>query len=160
MIKERAHDWTTHLVPLLRGENQPGLLKLSLQEDDAFAINYEPSIEERVISSSLHLLLMKQQHGLTALFHQCAVFPQLARVPCAIFDAVTPAITSSVRCRNLAGAVDEPTAHEAPVTEQHVRAWLQQLLDYSLLQGSLDDGIGLHDLVRDYVLEAVGKRQL
>ena len=43
---------------------------------------------------------------------------------------------------------------------QHVRAWLQKLLDYSLLQGSLDDGIGLHDLVRDYVLEAVGKRQL
>ena len=120
MLRERAHDWTMSLVPLLLGDNQPGLLKFSLQEDDAFAINYEPSIEERVISSSLHLLLMKKQYGVVALFHHCAVFPQLTRVPCAVFEAIAPAITVHTRFDHLGGAIEEQMPPVLTITPARV----------------------------------------
>ena len=102
---------------------------------------------------------MKKQHGVVALFHHCAVFPQLARIPCAVFEVIASTISTNTRSDRLV-TTEEKMPHVPTITPARVRAWLLKLLDYSLLQGSLDDGIGLHDLVRDYVLEAAGRRSL
>ena len=122
-------------------ESRPEQCKLSLPDDNALDKGHVHTLEERVITSMLHLHEMHKQHGMVGLFHVCAVFAQLACVGCTITNE------------------KEAQARATTLREACSRVQ-QQLLDYSLLHGSLEDEIGLHDPERNYMLEAVGRRKL
>ena len=81
MVQERADDWETVLVPLLRGVTRLRLAHASRARrvTRATAMKGEErlgSVEDRVIGASLTLLRSTKQHRAVTLFHMLAAFPE------------------------------------------------------------------------------------
>ena len=70
------------------------------------------------------------------LFHAFAIFPEDVPIPSALFDHF------AVAC--FGGAGKRPWLQ--------VRSWLTALMRLSLVNGSLQDGCFMHDIVRDYTI--------
>ena len=95
----------------------------------------EASVEERVVTASLRAVPEAMREGVEALFTLFAIFPEDAIVPDTAIDVVAPLIPQ-----------------EAAKKKMHVRRWLQQLLKANILRGSIEDGVSVHDLVRDCMI--------
>ena len=183
MIQEHADRWEQKLVPLLRGEHRKVLLRRSINdadesddEDDDAPGGADNTVEGRVITSSLSLLRSKRYHTSVVLFMMCAVFPEDATVAAAIFDTlegVFGGLVSEDRVKRkrqeakrkeavegkaavAQPPVEEPQSH-APLMP---RRCLKVLLDHSLLQGSIRDGILMHDLLRAFAIARISPTHL
>ena len=152
MLQEHADDWERKLVPLLRGDNRAELRKRSLNDADAADDDDDDSdetTEGRVITSSLTLLRSKRNHTSVVLFMMCAAFPEDATVPSSVFDALEQPFGRLV-AQDAERRRKDAAAAGAKATRP--RRCLKVLLDHSLLQGSIRDGVMMHDLLRAYML--------
>lgn len=151
LLQEHADDWTEALVPLLSSDNQAEIRKRSATADDEMEEDDAPTAEERIVSTSLNYLRSKAQHGPAVLFSLFAIFPQEIAIPCAVLDAIEPTLTSFM-------ARDATRRGFAPqrVVKISARRWALALLHYSLLNGSVKEGIQIHHLVHGYTLAAAG----
>ena len=166
MLQEHADDWERRLVPLLRGDNRAELRKSSLNEgdNDNDSDDDEESLEGRIITSSLSLLHAKKHHTSVVLFMMCAAFPGDANVAAAVFDALEEPFEKLVsrdatkREKKKKGKEDGEGSYKKKNVRP--RKCLKVLLDHSLLQGSIRDGVGMHDLLRVYVLARLSPSEL
>ena len=95
------------------------------------------SVEERVVTASLRALPEAMRAGVEALFTLFAIFAEDAVVP-------TYAVDIFALMMRLPGSV---VPHKRQVCQ-----WLKQLLKANILRGSIDDGVSVHDLVRDCMI--------
>merc|ERR1719408_740604 len=91
-------------------------------------------IEDRLISASLRAYDGAERELIVGLFNSFAMFPEDVPIPRGLFDL-------------LAGSVFGGTGKRPHLM---VRSWLTALLRLSLLQGSMGDGVYMHDIVRYY----------
>ena len=124
MIAELADSWQSELVAELEQELEGG----------------EESIEERVVNASLRVMPEAMRQGAERLFTLFAVFAEDAVVPAVVIDVVAPLMTG-------AGGDKQPTT-----SKRQTRKLLQQLIKANLLRGSIEDGVFVHDLVRDCMI--------
>ena len=167
MIQEYADIWPTVLPARLRRRDKAALRKQVLEgeADDDGDSDEETGLtmETRVITSSLSLLRSKKHHSAVVLFYMCAVFPEDSIVPCAIFDSLESVFAESVQADRAARkrlltpgkGSDKADGKEEDGSTLRVRPRrsLQTLLKMSLLQGSIRDGISMHDLLRAHASE-------
>ena len=167
MLQEHADDWERKLVPLLRGDNRSELRRRSLNDDDDDDDEEEEETTEgRVITSSLSLLRSKKHHMSVVLFMMCAAFPEDATVAAAVFDALEEPFSKMVRADAKKRSKKDKDGDEKKKEEGSFkktirpRKCLKVLLEHSLLQGSIRDGIQMHDLLRVYVLARLSPSEL
>ena len=98
----------------------------------------EASVEERVISASLRAVPVEMRAGVTDLFSLFAIFAEDAIVPAAAIDVV-------------ASLMPHASAIAAQQMRQ-TRRWMQQLLKANILRGSIEQGVAVHDIVRDFMI--------
>ena len=92
------------------------------------------ALEDRIITSSLASYSGAERESVVSLFYTFAIFPEDVPVPAALFDRFAT---------SLFGA-----SGKRPWLQ--VRSWLTALMRLSLLNGSLQDGMFMHDIVRDF----------
>ena len=117
IMREMADLWESQLLQLLKEE---------------FA-SVGP-IEARIVGASLRAIPADQRHGTLALFTVFSCFPEDAIVPAAVLDTLAPLIVSLV----VGGCDGNP--------RRNTRKWGQHLLKASLLRGSVEKGVSMHDL--------------
>ena len=125
------------------------------------------TMEGRVITSSLTLLRSRGLHAAVGLFQMMAAFPEDATVKCAVFECLEHILRSRVAADPAAKAEGghAAPAHQAAATthnssasasasssSSYVKDALSVLLSYSLLLGSLREGVTMHDLLRAHAL--------
>ena len=98
----------------------------------------DASVEERVISASLRAVPKEMQAGVSDLFTLFAIFAEDSVVPAAAIDVVAP-------------LMPHLSAIEAQQMRQ-VRRWLQQLVKANIMRGSIEGGVAVHDIVRDFMI--------
>ena len=171
MVQEYADSWERKLVPLLKNRNRTELLSRSVNEDGDGDDDGDGSdtVEQRVIMSSLSLLRTRKQHHSVALFMFCAVFPEDATIAMAVFDALQLPFERLVEKDRVQrqqlderkGAKHKGMKHDnewdskAP-TQARPRRCIKVLLETSLLQGSIQDGVSMHDLLRAFSITHIG----
>jgi hypothetical protein len=92
------------------------------------------TLEERVISTSLNMIKGKNKARVFKFF---AVFPEHVAVPAGFFNALTPLILGT---------------GEGTMARLAVGGCLATLVKFNLLKGSVADGVFMHDIVRDFVI--------
>ena len=92
------------------------------------------NLQQRVIQSGLDSLGGADAADIVTLFKSMAVFAEDQIVPVAILSVLWVSI--------------DPHEHE-PLSAMKVRQWVSQLLSRSILLGSAQDGVSMHD-VSDY----------
>ena len=140
MILELAGKWQTALVSLLREEG------IWQEEGETHGADMR-SVEEQVVSASLRCIEESQRVGVETLFAVYAVFPEDVTVPTSVIDALAPLI--------LARAANRSVDYSASIKEREslkIRRWLRQLIRSSLLQGTIEHGVWVHNLVRDTMI--------
>ena len=177
MVQERADDWETVLVPLLRGGNKAALRARSLEHGDSDASDSDEgdeerlgSVEDRVIGASLTLLRSTKQHRAVTLFHMLAAFPEDATVPGTVFDTLDPVFNQMLaldRATRKGDRASTATLFDAGLPAEggkaggaQARRYLKVLIDHSLLQGSIKDGVTQHDLLRSYAIAQMPPKEL
>ena len=185
MMQEHADRWEVKLVPLLRGDHRKVLLRRSIDEKDESSDEEDEggnNVEGRIITSSLSLLRSKRQHTAVVLFMMCAVFAEDATVAAAIFDVLEGIFGQLVEedrarrkrldakrqdAKRKAEGHDEASGARLDVVDKPEkeklllpRRCLRVLLEHSLLQGTLRDGIVMHDLLRAFAIARVSPAQL
>lgn len=106
------------------------------------------SLEERVIASSLRILAKdKNKELVQKTFNFFAVFPEDVPIPAALLNVLAPIVTK------------EKNEKKARLT---FGSSLTSLLRHNLIKGSLTTGNGvlMHDIVRDYVINAHSSLEL
>ena len=88
-------------------------------------------IEDRLISASLRAYDGAEREQIVGLFNSFAMFPEDVPIPRGLFDL-------------FAGSVFGGTGKRPHLM---VRSWLTALLRLSLLQGSMGDGVYMHDIL-------------
>jgi hypothetical protein len=142
LMQEYADVWETELVPFLRSAD-----KLMLRRGDGDDNSGgECCAEDRVIFSSLTLLQSKGHHAAVTLFYMCAAFAEDAVVPTAVFDVLEAIFHHQVRASGHERGAGSPAGGGNPKKLPRPRRCLTVLLKFSLLQGSIRDGIMIHDL--------------
>eukprot|EP00966_Prymnesium_polylepis_P053607 1239383-Prymnesium_polylepis.1 len=123
IIAELADDWESELLSLLKDQFQ------------------EASVEERVVAASLHAVPVAMRAAVEGVFALCGVFAEDAIVPAAATDLLAPLMPGDAALK------------QAAQKKLQVRRWLQQLLKANLVRGSIEDGVSVHDLVRDCMMQ-------
>ena len=116
-----------------------------MKEGDALEDEEGLTLEERVISSSVKMLIKgaKNKVLVEKVFKFFAVFPEDVPVPAAFLNKMSPLLT------------DDKSEKKARLA---VGSSLSTLLKYNLIKGSLSigkaqgQGVFMHDIVRDYVI--------
>ena len=175
MMQERADDWQTMLVPLLRGGNRAALRKRSLELGDSDSDGSDSdsdsgarlgNVEDRVVGASLTLLRAGKQHRAVVLYLMLGAFPGEAAVPAAVLDALEPLfarlVASDRTARKTGGGITlgegDNCGSEADgdgAAGGYARRGVKVLLGLSLLQGSIKDGVAMHGLLRAYAISQV-----
>ena len=121
----------------------------------------EQSTEDRVISVGLQSLSGADAPRIRALFAWLAVIQEDVIVPIAAVEQLWKA---QRRFSSHLGGTEteaEDDANDAEDEDQlAIRGWLSTLLGRSLLLGSMNDGIKIHDLVLDYIRSLHSEQEL
>ena len=133
IIAELADDWQSDLIPLFKNGS----------DEDSLT-----SVEERVVMASLQAVPGAIRAGVEAVFTVFALFAEDASVSPAAIDVVAPLVLPE-------GEAGAPGAQQ----RRSIRQWLLQLLKSNLLQGSIEDGVSAHDLVRDCMTRRAEARE-
>jgi len=96
----------------------------------------DATTEERVVTASLCVTPYEMQEGVDGLFAVLAVFAAKAVVPFAAIELLA-------KLGN--------TQRSQP-SQLQIQVWLQHLLFANILRGSVEEGLSLHDLVRDIMI--------
>ena len=114
------------------------------------------SLEERIISASLNSLPDRDRTSIMCLFYTMAVFAEDVVIPTAIFDVLAPMFfppmsDGAVGSESPPGKNGGKAAPNKGRMAMKVRVWLSVLLKYSLLKGSIEKGINMHDVMGAFV---------
>jgi len=104
------------------------------------------SIEERVVAASLRVAPPEMRAGVQETAVLLSIFPEDQVVPVAALDAVSPLML---------GVWD---VGEERQRVRQLRRWLKQLIKANLIRGSLEDGVSVHDLIRDCLIRRAEAR--
>ena len=131
MVTQLADTWQKELGGLLEEELEGG----------------EASIEERVVNASLRIMPEAIRQDVERLFTLFSVFAEDAVVPAAAIDIVAPLMPQR-------GGTHQTSSskRQAAGFRWQTRKLLQQLLKANLMRGSIDEGVFVHDLVRDCMI--------
>ena len=104
----------------------------------------DTSIEERVVQASLRSMPPASRAGVESLFACFSIFAEDAVVPAVVVDIIAPLM--------------EGYPEDERKRKLLVRQWLKLLLKGSLVQGSIEHGVYVHDLIRDCMLRRAEAR--
>ena len=121
-------EWQSELVEVLQ-QDRIGVIDDAADDDMTLA--------ERIVTTSLDHLT---DDIAIAVFQSLALCPE---------DVPIPVSASLLIC-------EADSDNASKVTAMSMRRSLKKLLDRSLLQGSITDGVQMHDIVRDLMREHVG----
>lgn len=154
-VGEHEDDWETALVPLLRGDSRngiPSVLRCTEAPASCADDAYVAAVEDRVIAMSVHVLNERGLRCAASLLQVLAIFPEEVAIPSSVFDTLCIEQMEPMKSALMESPIS-PRGHP-------VRKWLLQLLNHSLLQGSIRSGVILHGLVKMYAVSAVGEAVL
>ena len=107
-------------------------------------------MQERVVTASLRIVPEELRQGVEALFTLFAIFAEDVTVPDTALDVVAPLMAApAVEGSSQAAAGGSSAAKQ----KRLVRRGLQQLLKASILKGSMEAGVSVHDLVRECMIK-------
>jgi hypothetical protein len=140
MISDNPDGFTDDVLDLMREDR----LRDQEDEDDSGF-----TVEERVIECSLKMVKGKNKDLVLSVFKFFSVFPEDIAVPAGLFNILAPTLIPG-----------EKNPKKAKLT---LGSCLSTLLKYNLVKGSLgagQQGVFMHDIVRDYVISQHSAKEL
>ena len=124
LIRTYGSGWEDEIPSILKKD----MKSLTTGKGDA---SQPLNLQQRVIQSGLDSLEGEEAAEIVSLFLATAVFAEDQVVPVAILSVLWVSI--------------DPKEHK-PLSAMKVRQWVSQLLSRSILLGSIQDGVALHDM--------------